>query len=318
MPFLNITFESIHIKNGGVLTTPVATEIFKNGIAIEATTIIVDEGSRIDVSGKGLLGDSSAGRYTGGSHGGRGGNYGSQLSGPVYGEYQTPSDVGYGGRNSNTNGTGSIRGGGAIKVIADELTLNGSILANGLDVVDSQGGGAGGSIWLDVGALVSTGSMGEIRANGGNGGNADQGGGGGAGRIAIYYEVLEFDRGRITASGGMRGWTNAGHGEAGTIYWEAKEAAPYIYNISLPAYSPEAISSLELEFSIPMDASTLSVADVTVVDAQQQAFSPTSLTALSDKRFQATFASPLGEGRYTLTVGPDVVAQNGLPMDQNR
>lgn len=67
-----------------------------------------------------------------------------------------------------------------------------------------------------------------------------------------------------------------------------------------------------------MDASTLSVADVTVVDAQQQAFSPTSLTALSDKRFQATFASPLGEGRYTLTVGPDVVAQNGLPMDQNR
>src|SRR5690606_41756426 len=52
-------------------------------------TIIVDEGSRIDVSGKGLLGDSSAGRYTGGSHGGRGGNYGSQLSGPVYGEYQT-------------------------------------------------------------------------------------------------------------------------------------------------------------------------------------------------------------------------------------
>src|SRR5690606_20518408 len=115
------TFESIHIKNGGVLTTPVATEIFKNGIAIEATTIIVDEGSRIDVSGKGFLGDSSAGRYTGGSHGGRGGYYESQLSGPVYGEYQTPSDVGYGGRNSSTNGTGSIRGGGAIKLTADEL-----------------------------------------------------------------------------------------------------------------------------------------------------------------------------------------------------
>src|SRR5690606_24343405 len=78
------TFESIHIKNGGVLTTPVATEIFKNGIAIEATTIIVDEGSRIDVSGKGFLGDSSAGRYTGGSHGGRGGYYESPFPGHVY------------------------------------------------------------------------------------------------------------------------------------------------------------------------------------------------------------------------------------------
>src|SRR5690606_11715846 len=170
----------------------------------------------------------------------------------------------------------------------------------------------------DVGALVSTSSTGEIRANGGNAGNGYNSGGGGGGRIAIYYEVLEFEQNNITVSGGVRGTTNAGRGEAGTIYWEAKEAAPYIYYICLPAYSPDAISSLELEFSFPMDASPLSVADVTVVDAQQQAFSPTSLTALSDKRFQATFASPLGEGRYTLTVGPDVVAQNGLPMDQNR
>src|SRR5690606_231145 len=66
------TFDSIHIKNGGVLTTPVATAEFANGITLTATTITVDEGSRIDVSGKGWLGDSTASIYTGGSHGGRG------------------------------------------------------------------------------------------------------------------------------------------------------------------------------------------------------------------------------------------------------
>src|SRR5690606_13572689 len=105
--------------------------------------IEIDSTSSIDVSAKGLLGYSSAGRYTGGSHGGRGGNYGSELSGPVHGEYRTPDDVGYGGRNSSSNGTGSIRGGGAIKLIADELILDGSILANGASVLTSQSHGAG-------------------------------------------------------------------------------------------------------------------------------------------------------------------------------
>src|SRR5690606_30287670 len=195
--------------------------------AIEATTIIVDEGSRIDVSGKGFLGDSSAGRYTGGSHGGRGGYYESQLSGPVYGEYQTPSDVGYGGRNSSTNGTDSIRGGGAIKLTADELVVEGSILANGSDVETSthHGAGAGGSIWLNVGALVSAGSMGEIRANGGNARNGYLGGGGGGGRIAIYYEVLRFEQNNIVASGGLRGNASSTHGAPGTVYLEDKTGA---------------------------------------------------------------------------------------------
>src|SRR5690606_20972661 len=220
------TFESIHIKSGCVLTTPVATEIFKNGIAIEATTIIVDEGSRIDVSGKGFLGDSSAGRYTGGSHGGRGGYYESQLSGPVYGEYQTPSDVGYGGRNSSTNGTGSIRGGGAIKLTADELIVEGSILANGSDVGPntSHGAGAGGSIWLDVGALSSV-SGGEIQANGGRPYGSYIGGGGGGGRIAIYYEVLEFEQNNIVALGGLRGSTSSTHGAPGTVFIKDKTGA---------------------------------------------------------------------------------------------
>src|SRR5690606_493727 len=159
------TFASIHIKNGGVLTTPVATETFKNGIAIEATTIIVDEGSRIDVSAKGHVGESGTGIYTGGSYGGRGGNYGRELSGPGPGDYETSDDAGYGGRNSDINGRGSVRAGGENKLTAEELPLDGSILANGANVQiykNHHGAGAGGDVCLNVGALVSTGGTGEI------------------------------------------------------------------------------------------------------------------------------------------------------------
>src|SRR5690606_22946026 len=179
-------FESLKIINGGVVTHSVEQSI---NITVNGP-IEIDSTSSIDVSGKGLLGDSSAGRYTGGSHGGRGGNYGSELSGSVHGEYRTPDDVGYGGRNSSTNGTGSVRGGGAIKLVADELSLDGSILANGVSgpLNQSHGAGAGGSIWLDVGALVSANGTGEIRANGGLG--SSYGGGGGGGRIAVHYETL--------------------------------------------------------------------------------------------------------------------------------
>src|SRR5690606_40726094 len=111
-------------------------------------------------------------------------------------------DVGYGGRNSSTNGTGSIRGGRAIKLTADELIVEGSILANGSDVGPntSHGAGAGGSIWFDVGALSSV-SGGEIQANGGRPYGSYIGGGGGGGRIAIYYEVLEFEQNNIVALG---------------------------------------------------------------------------------------------------------------------
>src|SRR5690606_14448358 len=212
------TCNSIHIKNGGVLTTPVATSEFKNGITLTATTITVDEGSRIDVSDKGLLGVSPASNYTGGSHGGRGGHYSTSQSGPVYGDYQEPMDVGLGGR---TNGTGVTRGGGAIRIDADEIILDGGIFANGGGVSSgSQGGGAGGSVWLDVGILRS-GTTGEIRANGGLG--SSYGGGGGGGRIAVHYETLiDVDQSRISTLGGGRGNGYVMRGSPGTVYLEDK------------------------------------------------------------------------------------------------
>src|SRR5690606_16508627 len=112
--------------------------------------------------------------------------------------------------------TGTIRGGGAIRVIADELILEGSILANGASG-SSHGGGAGGSIWLDVGTLRSETGTGEIRANGANG--SGNGGGGGGGRVALYYETMEgFPSSSISASAGTRDSTASKHGAPGSLY----------------------------------------------------------------------------------------------------
>src|SRR5690606_32044463 len=107
-------FESIKVINGGVLTHSVN----QNMHLIVTGAVEVDATSKVDVSDKGLLGISSGGIYTGGSHGGRGGHYSTFQSGPVYGDYQEPVDVGVGGRNGSTSGTGVTRGGGAIRIDA--------------------------------------------------------------------------------------------------------------------------------------------------------------------------------------------------------
>lgn len=76
------------------------------------------------------------------------------------------------------------------------------------------GGGAGGSIWLDVGSLAGSGMISA------NGAGSDQHGAGGGGRIAIYYATNAFT-GNVRAYGGTPGdWTNHKTGGAGTIYWK--------------------------------------------------------------------------------------------------
>src|SRR5690606_20389110 len=91
------------------------------------------------------------------------------VAGPTYGDHQQPTEPGRGGRDGSSSG-GSARGGGAIKLVAETLVLNGSILANGQTHTGSTsaGGGAGGSVWLAVGTLRSDISDSGIQANGGN------------------------------------------------------------------------------------------------------------------------------------------------------
>ncbi len=317
----NHTFNSIHLKNGGVLTTPVASTTFTQGITLTAITIIVDEGSRIDVSGKGLQAETNTNYYSGGSHGGEGGVYSPYpLIGATYGSYQEPIAFGRGGCDgSGSCTTSSYRGGGAIKIIANTLTLEGTMLANGDSAPTSvnSGGGAGGSIWLEVGAINSSTGKGELHANGGNAANA--GGGGGGGRIALYYQVLSgIPAENLSALGGKKGNTSSTDGGVGSLYQQETEALPYVYASNLTALSNQPVSQITLDFSVPINPSTLTVSDVVIVNKQGANIYPSSITAISDKSFTFHFVTPLGEGKYTVQAGPDITSVKGNNLDQNR
>src|SRR5205823_6670904 len=108
-------------------------------------------------------------------------------------------------------GNGPVpKGGGALRITAINLLLDGTISANGLSgTTNGNGGGAGGSLWLTVNNFSGAGGL---LANGG-GGHLPTGGGAGGGRIAILYTSNSFT-GTMSAKGGA-GFKNGG---AGTIY----------------------------------------------------------------------------------------------------
>ena len=182
--------------------------------------LVVDQGGEIQADGKGYpLGtDGGPGEgvvevYSsgGGSHGGLGGaSYRGASGGPVYDSVLTPTQWGSAGGPRSGEWA---RGGGVIRLeIGGTFTVNGRVSANGNPgTVNNAGGGAGGSIWLDVAELSGTGV---IAANGGAGERNIDGGGGGGGRIAVYYATNGF-AGAVTTWGG--GNTPA-RGGAGTIY----------------------------------------------------------------------------------------------------
>lgn len=147
------TFNSVELVNS-VLTHSVAT----SKLSISAQTITVDATSRIDVTARGLLPSAAVTGFSGGSHGGPGGPYNGTTN-ATYGDLRAPIDCGTGGRGRNGR---QSRGGGAIKLIANELNLQGQIIAHGQtygETTPSAGGGSGGSIWLDVGVLSGAGDM---------------------------------------------------------------------------------------------------------------------------------------------------------------
>ncbi len=213
---------------------------------IVAETIIIDASSKIDVTGKGFLGGYTPGnssingmtydvntqaatttggstKRSGGSYGGPGGA-GEGTAGAIYGNLQQPSELGSGGGglladwlNPNINFQGG-NGGGLLTLTANLLTVNGSLLADGVSTGSYGGGGSGGGIWINVGALSGTGS---ISARGGASSVTDNlGGGGGGGRIAIYYGSNSLPLANISAAGGKNdtGAIAANNGGAGTIY----------------------------------------------------------------------------------------------------
>ncbi|MFN0150483.1 MAG: hypothetical protein ACKVU1_07220 [bacterium] len=148
----------------------------------------LDTGSSIEANGAGFAGGVGPGagqsgptgqRGGGAGHGGAGGASSTGLPGGApYGNPIMPVDLGSGG--GNVNGVNGGRGGGAIRIEAANVTLNGPLNARGANAGTGGGGGAGGSIFVRTGGLAGSTAL-SVRGGNGNGG----GGGGAGGRIYV-------------------------------------------------------------------------------------------------------------------------------------
>gem|GEM_PF-6366148 len=216
---------------------------------ITAQNLTIEEGAKIDATGKGYPGGNinSTGQGPGGGGycsaggdgcgGGYGGYGGSSIScscgGSSYGSLTQPTSFGSGGGGSSDESGGY--GGGAIFInVSDTLIVNGSIIANGETPYSDgdsyvPGGGSGGSIWIITKNFIGNGT---ITAKGGDRGSGpNEGGGGSGGRIAIYYVNKDF-YGDIDVSGGY-GYEN---GSKGTIYLAEMRTTIYIGGIKVFNY----------------------------------------------------------------------------------
>lgn len=159
--------------------------------------------------------------------------------GSAYDNPLNPTVFGSGGGNSGSLFGGS--GGGSILITSFNITLLGSISANGLPGSSSSnninnninntdynnemgphsgaGGGSGGSISISSPYIYLSSSSSSITANGGDGGQALQGGGGGGGGciiIKVNNTVMIDSVGTtyptVTASGGITACQNTRSG----------------------------------------------------------------------------------------------------------
>jgi hypothetical protein len=196
---LNVT-GTLLIQNTGILYTKSLSTGY--GVTINAGTLTINTGGKIDGSGLGYAYSSGPGDGKddtvyphslagGATHGGLGYN----TIRTVYGSASSPVTLGSGGGNAGTGRGGN--GGSAVKItVTGTTTMNGHILQNGTNGLENTtyhtygGGGSGGSIWLVTNSLTGNGifqaSGGYKPAGTGSGLN------GGGGRIAIYYTTETF------------------------------------------------------------------------------------------------------------------------------
>ena len=190
---------------------------------ITAKTFELCANAAIDGTGLGYPAKKGPGyvNLCGASHGGKGAFDKSKTSAVAdpYGNRRAPTTAG--------SGSNTYAGGGAVWIEAEKtLTMNGSIVVNGLGSGGSDSnkdGGAGGSVFLAARTLVSSGAS--ISAVGGSVGGSGGSCGGGGGRIAIRQNDDTFDQSLLTLKvdgGSSQKGSNPrplDPGSDGTIYW---------------------------------------------------------------------------------------------------
>ncbi|MEO1368273.1 MAG: hypothetical protein AAFX50_13960, partial [Acidobacteriota bacterium] len=178
--------QRLRVEDGGVLTVGAQTTL-----SLDFADVDVRAGGAITVSGAGYAGgvdgargespEGALGSPQGGTHGGNG--RGADASSETFGSVKRPRHGGGGAGGQGFRDGGD--GGGVLEIVAQTLTLDGALLANGAAGQDNKAGGAGGSIYLEATDLVGAGVI-EARGAGG-----DLSGGGG--RVAIVADTLTLD-----------------------------------------------------------------------------------------------------------------------------
>jgi hypothetical protein len=218
--------DELIVRSGGTLS-PVVNESTIPGsgkMLFMAKAITIEKGGLIngDFAGNDIRGH--AGSFAdagGGSFGGQGahGWWNASTTGNPYGD-----DFSY---VVEMGASGGQMGGGGIGLVGESITIDGDIRSNGheghyISFQYAPGGGSGGGILIDADKLVLNGTL---SCNGGNG-DAEAGPGGG-GRIKVFYG----EGGGIALAPKCSvkpgpNHTDKGPAGAGTIYFDAKPAAP--------------------------------------------------------------------------------------------
>jgi hypothetical protein len=214
--------QDVVINSGAKITSAEIEEDFDSQVVISCESMWISEGATIDVTSKGYpqgywwgWQDAGLGTKVGGSHGGQGslGNQTNESTNPVYGNLYDPDTPGAGG---GYNG----RGGGVVRLdVADTLTVQGTILAQGFQ---GSGNGAGGSVSLRANIITGDG---EISVMGGSVISNGYGTGSG-GRVALLDYGLLAGAFSLDALGGddfgvnVRAGSSYGcyAGSSGTLY----------------------------------------------------------------------------------------------------
>jgi hypothetical protein len=209
----NVTIRSsgilTHYTNAATATNALGQWVADNRVWVVCSNLVVTSNGMINAYARGYMGALSAslpaGRgpggglaaQYGGGYGGFGGRYQGNASlaflGQPYGSASAPTDPGSGGAWNSAGNPGQT-GGGAIRIEATNVCINGTLNANGGYVTSAayDGMGSGGSVYITCSTFAGTNGL--VTSDGGyanpNIGWNYKGGGGGGGRIAILYNPI--------------------------------------------------------------------------------------------------------------------------------
>jgi hypothetical protein len=216
---VNATGSDWTVPAGAVLSHSPNYDVDTNRLQLALRNLTIDNNGAINADAKGFATDKGPGKATssaiGASHGGAG--TGTTLTNSMgmatntYGSVTNPITLGSGGYQWwNTSGGGAV-----ILTIANALTNNGLISANGVNA--AQRSGSGGSINIAAATVSGTGM---VLANGA--GRITDGYGSGGGRIAVRLTSgTSFGSMTFQAYSGSTNASPGYPGAAGTVYLES-------------------------------------------------------------------------------------------------